>query len=103
MRFASMTRAAHLVTDFIVGSTSYAMPAPRSREEVAACAPMMMSGVPAIMETRAGVTALVTPGPRVTTAAPGLPVTRDAASAMKQAAASCRAWIKGSFWRAQAR
>ena len=64
------------------------MPAPLSKLRVPECAPMMIIAVPAIVATRDGVTALVTPGPSVTTAQPALPVTREADSAMKQAAAS---------------
>ena len=84
------TRAAHLVTGDMMGRWSADMPAPRSNATVFACAPNISSGVPAIFDTSAAVTVLVTPGPRVTAATPGVPVTRATPSAMNAAAASCR-------------
>ncbi len=88
MRSVRSTRADHLVTEAMIGIWSADIPAPRSNDAVLACAPMINNGVPAIFDTSAGVTVLVTPGPSVTIATPGIPVTRETASAMKHAPAS---------------
>ena len=57
-----------------------------------ACPPRIRNGTPARVAVRAGVTVLVTPGPRVTAHTPGDLVIRAVPSAMKAAAASWRVW-----------
>ena len=76
--------------------------APRSKSGVGAWPRMISSGVPARLATKAGVTVLVTPGPRVTAATPGTPVWRPTASAMKAAAASWRVCTSDRPWAAAA-
>ena len=62
MRSVRSTRADHLVTEAMIGIWSADIPAPRSNDAVLACAPMINNGVPAIFDTSAGVTVLVTRG-----------------------------------------
>ncbi len=63
--------------------------APRPLSRVAAAPPNKMSGDSAICAFLTAVTVLVTPGPAVTTATPGMPESRAVASAAKTAVTSC--------------
>ena len=92
MRSVLSTRAANLVTGLMIETCSADISAPRSKSPVFDCPPTISSGVPDMRAASAAVTELVTPGPRVTAATPGMPESREVASAMKQAAASWRAW-----------
>ena len=73
-----------------IGCWSISCNAPRPCRSVGAAPPSSTTGDCAICAFLSAVTAFVTPGPAVTAATPGMPVSRAAASAAKTAAASPR-------------
>jgi hypothetical protein len=68
--------AAHLQTGVISRTESSSCNEPMSESDLGAAPPMQTIGTPARCAVARAVTVLVTPGPAVTSATPGRPVTR---------------------------
>src|SRR5271157_538776 len=84
-----LIRVVHFTIVRYKPSWSMSCSAPRPRRAVATAPPSKMTGDCAICAFLMAVTAFVTPGPAVTTATLGIPVSRAVASAAKIAVASC--------------
>jgi len=76
-----LTLTAHLVTGFITDMVSMSCSEPRPFRIVAGAPPKISTGDCAICAFLTAVIVLVTPGPAVTAATPGMPVMRATASA----------------------
>ena len=89
----SRTRLAladHFTLERISASWSISCKAPRLRSTVAVAPPSNTTGDCARRAFCTAVSVLVTPGPAVTAATPGIPLSRATASAANTAVASCR-------------
>ena len=85
-----VARVAHLTWGLISAIWSMSWSEPRPRSMVAVAPPRSTTGDCAICAFLTAVIVLVTPGPAVTAATPGMPVRRATASAAKTAFASSR-------------
>jgi len=88
-----------LVTEAKRGAWSSSWSAPRPQPASGARPPKTTSGAPLKWAWVTGLRALVTPGPAVTTAKPGVRVSFPTASAAKTALASCRTSTIRRRWR----